>query len=179
MIDTIKMKYRGFCCDEYSNIENYNDAITSSEQYCIHHRLETHTSDGIKREVCLTSDELKALGMYYNRPASELIFMPISEHTILHNTFVRCKEHSKATKEKMSKSHKGIAHADTWKKHQSESLKAMYLGGGTCKPRKYFQCIETNEVHYLNEWRRLGFRLNGSGDIKTCKGLHFELVKSK
>ena len=176
MIDLIKMKYRGFCCEDYSNIENYGNAITSLEQYCIHHRLETHTSDGIRRQVCLTPDELKALDMYYNRPASELIFLSSSEHTILHNTFVRCKKHSEETKEKMSKSHKGISHTDTWKKRLSESLKAMYINGGSCKPRKYFQCIETGEVHYKNEWCRLGFRLQGSGNIRTCKGLHFKLM---
>ena len=38
-----------------------------------HHRLETHNSDGERRLVNLTVDELKALDMYYNRPAEELI----------------------------------------------------------------------------------------------------------
>lgn len=66
-------------------IENYEKAKSENfKGWCRHHRLETHTSEGIRRNIDITPQELKALGMYYNRPASELIYMRNGEHTTLH-----------------------------------------------------------------------------------------------
>ena len=72
-------------CKDYKNIENYEKAKASNfKGWHCHHRLETHNSDGERRAVDISAAELKALGMYYNRPASELIFLTISEHARLH-----------------------------------------------------------------------------------------------
>lgn len=75
-----------FCIsEEVEQIENYELAKADNfKGWDIHHRLETHNSDGEKRLVNLSRDELKSLDMYYNRPASELIFLTKSEHTKLH-----------------------------------------------------------------------------------------------
>lgn len=75
-----------FCISEQiEQIENYELAKKNNfDGWCIHHRLETHNSDGEKRLVNLTRTELKALDMYYNRPANELIFLTNSEHAKLH-----------------------------------------------------------------------------------------------
>lgn len=75
-----------FCIPEQiEQIENYQFAKKDNFQgWCIHHRLETHNSDGEKRLVNLSREELIALDMYYNRPASELVFLTKSEHIILH-----------------------------------------------------------------------------------------------
>ena len=75
-----------FCIpEEIERIENYELAKKDNfKGWCIHHRLETHNSDGEKRLVNLSMAELKALDMYYNRPANELIFLTKSEHTKLH-----------------------------------------------------------------------------------------------
>src|SRR5574344_1252507 len=79
-------KRQHYCCEEISQIENYELAKADNfVDWDIHHRLETHSSDGERRLVDLTADELKVLDMYYNRPASELIFMTHSEHRSLHN----------------------------------------------------------------------------------------------
>lgn len=70
-------------CKDYENIENYDKAKKDNfKGWECHHRLETHTSDGERRLVNISVAELKALGMYYNRPASELIFLTISEHRL-------------------------------------------------------------------------------------------------
>ena len=62
-------------CKDYKNIENYQKAKADNfKGWHCHHRLQTWTSDGERRPVDISMDELKALGMYYNRPASELIF---------------------------------------------------------------------------------------------------------
>src|SRR5574344_897664 len=73
-------------CSHIENIENYELAKADNfVDWDIHHRLETHNSDGVLRPVYLSAKELKALGMYYNRPASELIYMKRDEHARLHN----------------------------------------------------------------------------------------------
>lgn len=75
-----------FCIpEEIEKIENYEIAKKDDfKGWNIHHRLETHDSDGKKRIVNLTVNELKELGMYFNRPAKELIFLTRSEHSKLH-----------------------------------------------------------------------------------------------
>lgn len=73
-------------CYDIEHIENYNLAKEDNFMgWVIHHRLETHNSDGKRRLVNLSKNELIALNMYYNRPASELIFMKNKDHTSLHN----------------------------------------------------------------------------------------------
>lgn len=81
-----------FCIPEQiEQIENYELAKKDNfDGWCIHHRLETHNSDGQRRLVNLSRVELKALDMYYNRPASELVFLTKSEHTKLHRSKQRC-----------------------------------------------------------------------------------------
>ena len=99
-------------CKNYQDIENYEKALADNfKNWEVHHRLETHNSDGERRLVDITADELNALDMYYNRPASELIFLPISEHRSLHskgekNSFYG-KHHSEEIKKKMSEARKG------------------------------------------------------------------------
>lgn len=75
-----------FCIKEQiEQIENYQFAKKDNfDGWCIHHRLETHNSDGEKRLVNLSRTELIALDMYYNRPANELVFLTKSEHAKLH-----------------------------------------------------------------------------------------------
>lgn len=71
--------------EQIEQVENYQFAKKDNfDGWCIHHRLETHNSDGEKRLVNLSKAELKALDMYYNRPANELIFLTKSEHSKLH-----------------------------------------------------------------------------------------------
>ena len=110
-------------CKDYENIENYEAAKKDNfKEWCCHHRLETHTSDGERRLVDITTGELQALGMYYNRPASELIFLTENEHSSLHKP-------SEETKKKMSKAKKGkyLGENNSFygKRHSEESKKKM------------------------------------------------------
>lgn len=91
---------RKFCCEDISLIENYDKAITDkTKTWDCHHRLESHTSDGELRFIFITSDELKALDLYYQRPASELIFLTCKEHRLLHNNdIIVCRKRSKTNK---------------------------------------------------------------------------------
>ena len=78
-------------CKNYTNIENYDKALADNfKGWCCHHR----------KGVDITREELISLGMYYDRPASELIFLTRSEHKSLHKP-------SDDTKNKMSEASKG------------------------------------------------------------------------
>lgn len=98
----MKHNFEKFCKD-YENIENYEKAKKDDfVGWDCHHRLETHNSDGERRLVDITVAELKALGMYYNRPAEELIFLRKGEHTALRKV-------SDSTKKKLSDVRKNIS----------------------------------------------------------------------
>lgn len=80
-----RYRRKRYCCESIENIENYKLAKADNfVGWDIHHRLETHTSDGERRAVDITQKQLMALYMYYDRPASELIFMTELEHAQLH-----------------------------------------------------------------------------------------------
>ena len=121
-------------CKDYQNIENYEKAKAGNfKGWCIHHRLETHNSDGERRLVDITKKELKALGMYYNRPAEELIFLPVGEHISLqdegdHNPNYG-KKHSEEAKKKMREAKKGKYVGEKspmyGKKHSEETKKKI------------------------------------------------------
>lgn len=90
-------------CKEFENIENYQEAISSPEKYDCHHRLE---ETGLSRKDLIDKD------MYYNRPASELIFLTHRGHASLHNKGKKYRSgaiHSIETKEKMSKNHADVS----------------------------------------------------------------------
>ena len=65
-----------YCCEDVSNIERYDEAIADTEQTWIcHHKL---------GETGISKEELIARGLYYKRPAYELIFVTKAEHDELH-----------------------------------------------------------------------------------------------
>jgi hypothetical protein len=83
-----------YCKDDLSLIENYEEAVNSPEMWDCHHRLEI--------ELNLSPKELKDRDLYFNRPASELIFLTHGEHSKLHNLNLRLE-----TRRKRSDSLKG------------------------------------------------------------------------
>ena len=97
------MGYKQYC-KEPEKIENYEKAKKDNfKGWECHHRLETHTSDGKRREVDITQKELKALRMYYNRSPEELIFLTTREHS----AFNKGKKRSDETRRKLSEVKKG------------------------------------------------------------------------
>lgn len=113
------MGYKQYCKD-YEKIENYQEAKKGNfKGWGCHHRLETHNSDGERRPVDITHKELIALGMYYNRPPEELIFLTVKEH----NAFNKGKHHTEETKKKLSEANKGKKMSEESKKKNSEAHK--------------------------------------------------------
>lgn len=84
-------------CSTPELVENYDKAIADKTQtWCIHHRLEISPTGKV-----FSRRRLIELGLYYDRPANEFIFLTKSEHMKLHNKY---RVFSDETKKKMSKS---------------------------------------------------------------------------
>ena len=67
-------------------------------------------------------------------------------------------------------------------KRRSETNKKIKIDHSQEFRKTYIRCIETGEVHFLNEWERMGVhntRLVCTGKIKHSHGLHYEYVKGK
>ena len=76
-----KHNWKKYCSDPLELIENYKQAEADGfKGWCLHHRREIQP-DGTR----VSRQELKDNGLYYDRPASELIFMRKREHHSLHN----------------------------------------------------------------------------------------------
>ena len=106
-------------CKDYKNIENYDKAKADNfKGWNCHHR----------KEAELSRKELIALGMYYNRPSDELVFLTISEHTSLHmkgNKYNSGKHLSAEHKNKISEATKGKNNPMYGKKHSDDAKKKM------------------------------------------------------
>ena len=156
-------------CRHPELIENYDKAIADTTRvYEVHHRLETHASDGERRLVELTREELIALGMYYDRPAEELIFLTRADHNKLHHIGMKFSEEAKR---KMSETHKS--------KHFSEEHKRKIIEAHS----KKVLCLETNEVFESTRdaQRKTGIFHNSisnvcNGKRKTAGGYHLKFV---
>ena len=120
------MRYKQYCKD-YENIENYEKALADNfVGWEVHHRLETHNSDGERRAVDITRRELLALGMYYNRPSEELIFMTICEHSRLH---AKGKHLSEETRKKIGAARKNMSEETRRKMREAKKGKQGYWKG--------------------------------------------------
>ena len=146
-------------CKDYENIENYEKAKAENfKGWRCHHRLETHTSDGKRRAVDITASELKALGLYWNRPADELIFLTTSEHAILHQ---KGKHRSEETRNKISEANKGKQFSEEHKRNISE--------GQRCEKNHNYGKPKSNETKnkLSNAFKGLCFFNNGEINIRA------------
>lgn len=117
------MKTRNYkhICDDIENVENYEKAKADDfKGWICHHRLETHNSDGERRLIDVSREELIALDMYYNRPPEELVFLVCAEHNSLHK---KGKHHSEETKRKISEAEIGKKLSEETKRKMSEANK--------------------------------------------------------
>lgn len=149
-------------CRDIENVENYEKAKADNfKGWNIHHRLETHNSDGERRLVDIKREELIALDMYCGRPASELIFLTRREHNVLHTENRQCSEETRRkiseasknisdeTRMKKSESHKGKQHSEETKKKMSVARKGKKFRPLSEKHKK--KISEANKgKHYYN-----------------------------
>lgn len=169
-----------YCCENISNIENYQEALKDDEFWEVHHRFETHDENGNWLDKRLSKKELISKGLYFNRPSSELIFMPRQKHRFLHmgrNQYAKGmnKGNQYAKGVNIGNQYaKGNVLSEKTRKQMGESRK-----GNTNNGIALIKCIETDEIHRTREWISLGFpnAYNvAKGRQKTCHGYHFVYV---
>ena len=107
-------RLKNYCSEPIENIENYDKAIIDKE-----HTWDCHHRGEILPCGIFSPSDLKKFGLYWNRPASELMFIPHGEHKKLHQTGTH---RSEETRRKISKAKKGNP---TWIKgrHHSEETR--------------------------------------------------------
>ena len=148
-------------CKEPEKIENYQKALADNfKGWDCHHRLETHTSDGIRREVDITRDELKALDMYYNIPADELIFMKHSEHRFLHQ---KGKHPSEETKNKISEAKKGKHRSEETKLKIGEAQKGKH---NSIESRRKMSEAHKGKHHSEESKNKIGEAMKGNTSVR-------------
>ena len=92
--------WKSYCSEPLELVENYQQAEADGfEGWCIHHRLEIQ-QDGTR----VSMQELIDKGLYFGRPAEELVFMRREEHISLHS---KDKHLSAETRRKLSEANKG------------------------------------------------------------------------
>ena len=130
--------WRSFCIDP-TQIEGYERAISdpSKTRYECHHRLETHTSDGIIRSVPLSMAELKALDMYYHRPAEELVILTAREHAQLH---------------RLTEGKNNYASKEEAKAEHTEYMKQWYEEHAEYK-KQWRKEHQAEQAEYNKQWR--------------------------
>lgn len=96
-------------CKDYTNIENYSEALKDNfTGWVCHHKLEL-SEDGT---FAYSHKDLIKLKLYYNRPPEELIFLRIREHRLLHTTAHGWSPKTKEFRKKNMPSTKGIPWSD-------------------------------------------------------------------
>lgn len=161
-----------YCIEDISSIENYQQAINDNENmWELHHKLETQDENGCIRKLPLSYKELQEMGLYWNRPANELIFMKQTEHKSYH-----LMGNSRAKGKNIGNQNaKGNILSKETRKQMGISRLGNINNGCT-----FIRCIETGEIHRTNEWAKLGFKNAYQvvyGRQKSCKGYHFEKIE--
>lgn len=124
-------------CKEFEQVENYEEAINDKEYlWILHHRDEIRElPSGM---VALRSSEyLKLWGLYYHRPADELIFLRNDVHSDLHAKYLtdetkfmmgvnRGRKFSKEHCDNLSESHKGKEPWNKGKKLSDEHVSNLW-----------------------------------------------------
>ena len=141
-------------CKEPEKIENYEKAKSENiVKWNCHHRLETHNSDGIKRLVSISRQELKALGVYCDRPPEELRYLTVSEHTSIHSS---TRHRTEEQKQKISNTLKGHKVSE---ETMNKLSKTLFKKG--CKVPK-----ETIEKRSVTSRKNMAFKVRCYEDYK-------------
>lgn len=113
-------------CDRPDLIENYDKAIADKSQtwHC-HHRMELVVTGAV---VDSSIQDLKDWGLYYNRPADELIFLTPAEHEALHHTGKAYMKGRKLSDEHRAAISKGMKGKGTWIKGHTPWNKGISIG---------------------------------------------------
>ena len=106
-----------YCKEDVSYIENYELAVNDNTQtWCCHHRAEILPCGRYKAKHLIKND------LYFNRPASELIFLTRAQHNQVHT---KGREVSACTRKKISKANIGKPGPNLGKKFSKETCRRI------------------------------------------------------
>ena len=135
-----------YCREDISLIKNYEQAIADETQTWDCHHI---------NELTFTKQELIKQNMYYNRPASELVFLTKSVHRKLHQTVCAG---AKEWKVNHSNALKGKKHTEEWKLKLSKfHLDNTEFGR---KFQEHYEMVKVQDPKLYNR-EYVWFRRNG------------------
>lgn len=159
-----------YCCEAVEHIQGYAQAATSPELFDCHHRFE---------EMGLTHKDLKEMGLYYKRPACELIFIPFREHRRLHNNIIPTTTQiegryqkgqvpifTEAHRRHISEAKKGVRQSPEHTAHVVEAqratrISAAYRKGAQQRMTERFadpECRQQQSTHVSELWKNDSYR---------------------
>lgn len=113
-----KSRAKLYCCEDISHIVGYSKAIASDDEWVCHHLLENKG---------YSKDDLEAQGLYYKRPAKELVFLPKKVHRRLHYTLLRPESlKSDSWRQKIREWHTGRPLSEEHRKNIQKSCLETY-----------------------------------------------------
>lgn len=158
-----------FCNEDVSLIENYNEAINSNDKWDCHHKLE------IKWNV--SKKWLIDNNLYYNRPASELIFLPQKEHLSMHR---KGKRLSEETRKKLSEVSKGRPSPMKGKHHTEEARKKMSEASKGNKSHLGFRLTDEQRKKISDNHSDVSGKNNPMYGVPSpVKGKHWKIIDGK
>ena len=161
-------------CSEYTQIENYAEAVKSPLKYDLHHRLEISEMQ--------SASDLIFLHLYYHRPPEELIFLSHGEHVRLHKANL-----SAETRQKLSAAKKGKHPSTETRQKMSEAKKGnQNTLGRHCSEETRQKMSDAKKGHHCSEETRKKISEARKGDKNpsfgkpgTCLGRHWHLENGK
>ena len=151
---------KAYCCEDLSLIENYDKAINDTTQM-----WECHHIGEVLPCGRFSPNDLNKFGLYFNRPAVELIFLTPTAHRQLHYKGVPIGPMSEDHKKAISDSKKGIPMGPISEDHKKAIAEA--------NSKKIIQFTKSGE--FIKEWpseievsRQLG--IAQSGICRCCNG---------
>lgn len=188
---------RRYCCEDISNIENYELAEADNfKGWECHHRMETHRRNGKERVTILSQQDLIDWGLYYDRPASELIFLAEAEHRKLPKSDETKRKIAEANKgKKLSEEHKrklyevnkGKTISEETRRKLSESKKGKKLAPFSEEHKRKIAEARKGKKHSeeskeKNRQAHLGRTVSEETKRKLSeaqKGKHWKLINGK
>ena len=150
----IPRRIKEYCCEDITLIENYEKAKKSEKIWDCHHKAEILPCGNFSRE------DLKKFGLYYNRPACELILLSKSDHSKLHSENYQKDnnphfghQHSEETKAILRKKRLGMIFSKEWRANIGRSKEGhMPWNKGKSLPQEYRDKISKtlSGTHWYN-----------------------------
>lgn len=140
-----KDSVKRYCREDIQNIENYSEAVSDMvNMWECHHRLEL-TLDG--EPACCRADLIR-YGMYYNRPAFELIFVKPDEHLLMHSESMKFKSKGKKELPYLLSTTKTLARAQRY-------YYRYFDFHFNCRKNREYYSVENARVNMTKQWHNV------------------------